>query len=162
MRTWIVCLLFPALMGSLLAQSKNTQGESGPSASPSAPETRSAIEQVLRAQQEAWNRHDLDAFMSGYWNSKDLTFFSGAQRTSGWQGALDRYRKNYQNDGKEMGRLEFRDLQIESLADNGAFARGAWHLAMSDGQTPHGLFTLVFRKFPDGWKIVHDHTSAAE
>src|SRR5258705_8640915 len=113
MRNWIVCLLFPALMGSLLAQSKNTEAESGPSASPSAPETRSAIEQVLRTQQEAWNRHDRDAFMAGYWNSKDLTFFSGAQRTSGWQGALDRYRKNYQNDGKEIGRLEFRDLQIE-------------------------------------------------
>jgi ketosteroid isomerase-like protein len=162
MRTWIVCLLFPALVGSLLAQSKSAEGESGPSASPSAPETRSAIEQVLRAQQEAWNRHDLDAFMSGYWNSKHLTFFSGAQRTSGWQGALDRYHKNYQSDGKEMGRLEFRDLQIESLSESVALVRGAWHLTMSDGKTPHGLFTLVFRKFRDGWKIVYDHTSAAE
>jgi hypothetical protein len=26
----------------------------------------SAVEQVLRQQQEAWNRHDLEAFMSGY------------------------------------------------------------------------------------------------
>jgi beta-aspartyl-peptidase (threonine type) len=121
---------------------------------------KAAVEQVLRSQQDAWNRRDLEAFMAGYWNSPNLTFFSGAQRTSGWQGALDRYRKNYQEQGKEMGKLEFSDLQIEPLSDGAAFVRGAWHLTMSDGKTPHGLFTLIFRKFPDGWKIVHDHTAA--
>jgi beta-aspartyl-peptidase (threonine type) len=123
---------------------------------------KSAVEQVLRIQQEAWNRHDLEGFMTGYWNSPELTFFSGAHETSGWQGALDRYRKVYQSEGKEMGKLEFSDLRIEALGTDAAFVRGAWHLTMSDGKTPHGLFTLVFRKFSDGWKIVHDHTSAAE
>jgi ketosteroid isomerase-like protein len=48
------------------------------------------------------------------------------------------------------------------LGQESAFVRGAWKLTMSDGKTPHGLFTLIFRKFPDGWKIIHDHTSAAE
>jgi beta-aspartyl-peptidase (threonine type) len=124
--------------------------------------TTSAVEQVLRMQQDAWNRHDLEGFMTGYWKSPDLTFFSGAHETSGWQGALDRYRKVYQGEGKEMGKLEFSDLRIEPLGTEAAFVRGAWHLTMSDGKTPHGLFTLVFRKFSDGWKIVHDHTSAAE
>lgn len=124
--------------------------------------TKSAVEQVLRMQQDAWNRRDLEGFMTGYWKSPELTFFSGAHETSGWQGALDRYRKVYQGEGKEMGKLEFSDLRIEALGDDAAFVRGAWHLTMSDGKTPHGLFTLVFRKFPDGWKIVHDHTSAAE
>jgi beta-aspartyl-peptidase (threonine type) len=121
-----------------------------------------AVRRILEDQQQAWNRHDLEGFMSGYWNSPDLTFFSGGQQTAGWQGALDRYRKNYQQAGKEMGRLEFSDLKIEALGNDAAFVRGAWHVTMSDGKTPHGLFTLIFRKFPDGWKIVHDHTSAAE
>lgn len=124
--------------------------------------TKSAVEQVLRMQQDAWNRHDLEGFMTGYWKSPELTFFSGAHETSGWQGALDRYRKVYQGEGKEMGKLEFSDLRIEPLGNEAAFVRGAWHLTISDGKTPHGLFTLVFRKFSDGWKIVHDHTSAAE
>jgi ketosteroid isomerase-like protein len=119
-----------------------------------------SVEQVLRTQQEAWNRHDLEAFMTGYWNSPELTFFSGAHETSGWQGALERYQKAYQSEGKEMGKLEFSGLRIEPLGPDAAFVRGAWHLTMSDGKTPHGLFTLVLRKFPDGWKIVHDHTSA--
>lgn len=125
-------------------------------------ESVEAVRQILEAQQAAWNRHDLAGFMAGYWNSPDLTFFSGALRTAGWQAALDRYKKNYQDAGKEMGKLEFRDLQIESLGDDAAFARGSYNLTMSDGKTPHGLFTLIFRKFPDGWKIVHDHTAAAE
>ncbi|HEV2401768.1 MAG TPA: AtzH-like domain-containing protein [Candidatus Sulfotelmatobacter sp.] len=127
-----------------------------------ASDAAAAVEHVLRAQQEAWNRHDLDAFMSGYWNSPDLTFFSGAKESKGWQATMDRYRATYQSAGKEMGHLEFSELRIEPLGPDAAFVRGVWQLTMSDGKTPHGRFTLVFRKFPDGWKIIHDHTSAAE
>lgn len=123
-------------------------------------DTRNAIEQVLGRQQEAWNRHDLEGFMAGYWNSPELTFFSGAKITSGWDATLERYRRTYQSEGREMGKLEFSDLRIEPLGAEAAFVRGVWHLTLSDGKTPHGLFTLVFRKFPEGWKIVHDHTSA--
>jgi len=120
-----------------------------------------AIEQVLHMQQDAWNRHDLDAFMSGYWDSPDLTFFSDAKPTSGWQATLERYRATYASTGHEMGKLDFSELRIEMLGPQAAFVRGAWHLTMSDGRTPHGRFTLIFRQFPGGWKIIHDHTSAA-
>ncbi len=124
--------------------------------------SEAAIEVVLRTQQDAWNRHDLGAFMTGYWNSPELTFFSGATERNGWQATLDRYRAAYASPGHEMGKLEFSGLRIEMLGTNAAFVRGSWHLTMSDGNTPHGLFTLVFRKFPEGWRIVHDHTSSAE
>ena len=125
-------------------------------------DARTAVEAVLRTQQDAWNRHDLESFMAGYWNSPALTFFSGAKAKEGWQATIDRYRATYASPGHEMGKLEFSGLRIEMLGVDAAFVRGAWLLTMSDGKTPHGLFTLVFRKFPDGWKIVHDHTSAAE
>src|SRR5580700_10346895 len=121
-----------------------------------------AVEQVLHVQQDAWNRHDLDAFMSGYWHSPELTFFSGAKESHGWQAAMDRYKATYDSPGHEMGKLDFSDLRVEMLGPKSAFVRGAWRLTMSDGKTPHGIFTLVFRKFPDGWKIIHDHTSLAE
>jgi len=125
-------------------------------------DAQSQVEHVLRVQQDAWNRHDLLAFMAGYWNSPELTFFSGATERRGWQATLDRYRASYDSPGHEMGRLEFSALRVEMLGPDAAFVRGAWQLTLSDRKTPHGLFTLVFRRFPEGWKIVHDHTSAAE
>ncbi|MGA7294084.1 MAG: DUF4440 domain-containing protein [Terriglobales bacterium] len=118
-----------------------------------------AIRKVIEDQQAAWNRHDLEGFMAGYWNSPELTFFSGAHESKGWRAALDRYQKTYQSAGHEMGKLKFANLRIEMLGPESAFVRGEFHLTMSDGKTPHGLFTLIFRKFPDGWKIIHDHSA---
>ena len=123
---------------------------------------KSAIENVLLTQQDAWNHHDLDAFMAGYWNSPDLTFFSGAKESKGWQATLERYRATYASPGHEMGKLDFSDLRVEVLGSDAAFVTGQWQLTMSDGKAPHGRFTLIFRKFPDGWKVIHDHTSAAD
>jgi len=133
-----------------------------PAAGSAPKDGKAAIEDVLQMQGAAWNRHDLEGFMAGYWNSSELTFFSGAKRQDGWQATLDRYRAAYASPGHEMGKLEFSGLRIEMLGADAAFVRGTWQLTMSDGKTPHGLFTLVFRRFSDGWKIVHDHTSAAE
>ena len=127
-------------------------------ASPAADSTEQ-IREVILKQQDAWNRGDLEGFMTGYWNSPELTFFSGARESKGWQAALDRYRKSYQGTGHEMGKLEFANLRIEMLGPEAAFVRGEFHLAMPDGKKPHGLFTLIFRKFPEGWKIVHDQSA---
>jgi ketosteroid isomerase-like protein len=121
-----------------------------------------AIEKVLHKQQEAWNKHDLEGFMAGYWNSPGLTFFSGAKEYDGWHAAMDRYLAKYGSPGHEMGKLEFSGLRVEVVGQEAAFVRGTWKLTMADGKKPGGLFTLVFRKFPEGWKIVHDHTSAGE
>ena len=126
------------------------------------PTTETAVRAVLDAQQVAWNRGDLDEFMAGYWKDDRLTFFSGDTITHGWQKVFDRYTKRYRSDGNEMGQLTFSDIQIEPLGDNAAFARGKWTLKMKDGKTPNGLFTLFFRRFDNGWRIVHDHTSVAE
>jgi len=118
------------------------------------------IRAVLDRQVEAWNRRDLENFMAGYLNSQDLTFFSGGSNVSGWQTTLDRYRNRYQSEGKEMGRLEFTDTQIEMLGPASAFVRGHWRLKMSSSE-PGGLFTLIFRKLHGEWKIIHDHTSSS-
>jgi uncharacterized protein (TIGR02246 family) len=126
---------------------------------PTSANATTAITSILHAQQDAWNRHDLEAFMSGYWNSPDLTFFSGGHENRGWQQALDHYRATYTSLGHDMGKLEFANLRVELLGPDAAFVRGEYHLTMPDGKTPHGLFTLIFRKFPDGWKIIHDHSS---
>ena len=120
-----------------------------------------AIRQVLENQVAAWNRHDLESFMQGYWKSPELTFVAGAKVTRGWQPTLERYRNVYQAEGREMGKLEFSDLNVQTLGTDAALARGQFQLTMSDGKQPHGVFTLVLRKFSQGWQIIHDHTCAA-
>ena len=124
------------------------------------PQTMRAIRSVLDKQVEAWNRKDLIGFMRGYWNSPGLTFYSGGTKTFGWQATLDRYRKRYQSEGREMGTLDFSELQIEMLGPKSAFVRGTWHLRKTTGEVG-GLFTLILRHFPAGWKIVHDHTHSS-
>jgi uncharacterized protein (TIGR02246 family) len=134
---------------------------------PTGLEPEAEVRALLERQQNAWNRHDLEGFMAGYWKSEELTFFSGGSVTCGWQPTLDRYRQRYQSEGSEMGKLEFRNLRIEMLGSDAAFVRGKYHLTLSKGETtsgktPHGIFTLIVRRLPEGWRVVHDHTSAVE
>jgi len=128
---------------------------------PAAPDTR-PVRAVLDTQLAAWNRGDLEAFMETYWKSPDLVFQSNASTTRGWQATLERYRKRYQSEGKEMGQLRFEEVEIEPLAPGIAFARGAFRLAFRDGKTAQGRFTLVLRQKPEGWRIVYDHSSSGE
>ena len=118
-----------------------------------------AIRGVLDAQVAAWNRGDLEAFMAGYWASPELSFFSGGERTQGWDATLERYRKRYRSEGQEMGRLTFSELKVDVLGADSALVRGRFQLVRSKDK-PGGLFTLLFRRLPEGWRIVHDHTSS--
>jgi beta-aspartyl-peptidase (threonine type) len=118
-----------------------------------------SIREILDSQVASWNKGDLKEFMVGYWKSEKLTFFSGDKIEHGWQATYDRYQKRYQAEEREMGKLSFSDLDIEMLSPDTAWVRGRWKLITSK-ESPGGLFTLIIKKFPEGWRIVHDHTSA--
>jgi ketosteroid isomerase-like protein len=121
-----------------------------------------AVRAVLSRQAEDWNKGDLDRFLTGYWNSPKVVFLSGGQRFDGFEAMRDRYRRRYKAEGQAMGQLVFSELDVEPLGPEAVLARGRWRLTMPDGTKPGGLFTVILRKLPDGWKIVHDHTSAEE
>jgi len=114
------------------------------------------IRKVMDDQAAAWNRGDIEAFMQGYWNSQKLVFV-GSEVTRGWQPTLDRYKRTY-GTREKMGTLTFSDLEITVLSKDAAVVLGSWSLARPT-DNPHGKFTLVFRKFKEGWRIVMDHTS---
>ena len=118
---------------------------------------RKAITAVLNAQQLAWNRGDVDAFLVGYWHSNGLTFSGSGGVSRGWDGVLARYKKNYP-DRVAMGELDFSDLEFRFLGPDAALVLGRWHLKREN--EVGGVFSLVWQRFPDGWKIIHDHTSA--
>src|SRR5690349_3521219 len=84
---------------------------------------KDVVAKLLANQVSAWNQKDLAGYMSGYWKSPELTFFSGATVTKGWQQTFDRYKERYQAAGKEMGTLAFEDLAVEVLSPRVAVAR---------------------------------------
>jgi beta-aspartyl-peptidase (threonine type) len=122
---------------------------------------REAVIKVLTDQEAAWNRGDLRGFMQGYWNSPELSFYSGRDKRKGWKETYERYQKRYQGEGREMGKLSFSELSAEPMAETRMLVRGRWKVEMK-AETLDGLFTLIVEKKPEGWRIIHDHTSAGE
>jgi ketosteroid isomerase-like protein len=119
-----------------------------------------AIKSVAHAQEAAWNRGDLEGFMSkGYVRSEQLTFFSGGSVTHGYDDMLARYKKSYQSEGKEMVKLSFTNLEVLPFDMQHAALRGHWQLHFEKQKDVGGLFTLLFVRTSDGWRIIHDHTS---
>ena len=119
---------------------------------------RAAIRAVLKAQQAAWNRGDVEAFLVGYWQSPELTFSGSNGVSRGWDGVRARYKKNYP-DSATMGELDFSDLEFRFLGPSAALVLGKWHLKRETAGDIGGVFTLIWQKFPEGWTIIHDHTS---
>lgn len=119
----------------------------------------SQIQKLLDDQITAWNRGDIDGFMAGYWESEDLTFSSGGDVTRGFKATSERYHKRY--DSKEkMGKTTFSNIEVNVLTDDAAKVLGNWKLERKD-ETLGGNFTLLLQRFPEGWKIIHDHTTAS-
>jgi ketosteroid isomerase-like protein len=125
-----------------------------------AAQDQSEIRKILDAQQSAWNQGDVDTFLEGYWHSPDLTFSGSAGIARGFDGVLARYKKNYP-DRAAMGQLDFSGLEFRFLGKDAALVLGHWHLGRAQGDIG-GVFSLVWQRFPEGWRIIHDHTSAVE
>ncbi len=117
-----------------------------------------AIKAVLDAQAAAWNKGDLDGFMAGYRRDKDLFYVSGAKAVRGWDALRDHYKAAYQEPGKEMGTLTFSDVEVEVFTPKAAHAHGRWKVT-TKAKESGGWFTLVFREYPEGWRVTYDHTS---
>ncbi|WP_020470392.1 YybH family protein [Zavarzinella formosa] len=156
MRSIVAVMMFSLTVASV------SQAEEPKREAPAMMPGEKAVRAVLDEQVAAWNNGDIDGFMKGYWKSEKLTFISGGSITQGWEPTRERYVKRYAADGKDkMGKLLFDELHVELLGADAAMVRGVFKLTRS-GQTDVGRFTLLFRKFADGWRVVHDHTSVAE
>jgi ketosteroid isomerase-like protein len=120
---------------------------------------RAEVTGVLQRQRDAWNRGDLDGYMAGYAKTSGLVFTSGAQIRRGFEVTRDRYRKRYGGDRAGMGQLEFEILDVQPTGADGAVVLGRWRLR----DTPNagsGVFSVVLERRPEGWRIIHDHTSS--
>jgi ketosteroid isomerase-like protein len=124
------------------------------------PADRDAVKAVLDAQMTAWNKGDIDGFMAGYAKTDWLVFTSGAKVRRGWQETYDTFKTKYAKDASAMGRLVFEILSIDPVGADGAVVLGNWTLtnSPSDGS---GVFSVILERRPEGWRVIHDHTSAS-
>ena len=151
-KRWLLLVTFAGCVLVLLTSLRMLAGQASLDAD------RQAITKVLNDQQKAWNRGDVDAFLKGYWHSPELTFSGSAGVERGWDGVLARYKKTYP-DRAAMGQLDFSQLEFRFLRPDAALVLGHWHLSREKGDIG-GVFSLVWQRFPEGWRIIHDHTSA--
>jgi ketosteroid isomerase-like protein len=120
------------------------------------------VHRLLQTQSDAWNRGDLDQFLTGYLRSDQTSFVSGGTEVRGYEALHDRYQKKYGNSRQTMGKLSFSDLKVQELGRNNALCIGHWLLERTDKTTIGGIFSLVFARTKSGWKIMHDHTSVVD
>ncbi len=126
----------------------------------SKPSISSEIESALRTQCDAWNRGDLTKFMTFYLNSPDTSYTAGGKPPVwGYKALEQRYRNHYGTKRDTMGKLKFSDVKTIDLGDRSALSLGRWHLERSKAPVLDGVYSLVWKRTPTGWKIVHDHTS---
>jgi ketosteroid isomerase-like protein len=116
------------------------------------------IRTLLSEQAANWNRGDIDAFMTSYWKSDETLFVGATGIARGWQAVLARYHRAYP-DRKAMGHVTFSNMEVDLRCSDTALVLGNYHLDRENDH-PEGVFTLDLRKFPEGWRIVVDHTTA--
>lgn len=115
------------------------------------------IIKVMKLQETAWNKGDIESYMSGYWKSDSLKFIRSKGIQYGWEKTLSNYKKSYP-DKEAMGILSLEVISLEVLNDETAFMLGSWKLKREIGDLS-GYFTLLWRKINGEWKVVIDHSS---
>jgi hypothetical protein len=116
-------------------------------------DTKKAIESVLDQQAAAWNRGDINGFMSGYWNSPDLIYVGNTKVTRGWQTLLDRYEELSKTSGGQIGTLELQETQITVLSKDSALVWG--HVSSFAARSrPEGTLHPCAAQIPSG--VAHD------
>jgi len=113
-----------------------------------------AIKEVMAAQETAWNNHDLEGFMKGYWNNKHLKFYGSNGLTKGWENTLKNYTKSYPTKA-ESGKLQFVVNDISKIEKDNYWVMGEYHLKRDIGDA-NGVFMIIFKKIDGEWKIIAD------
>lgn len=139
------------------------RGSARPTTDPSPASDSRALTRVITAQLERsaldWNQGNLDGFLSDYAPESTTTFIDGRRARKG----IDFIRQNYAP--RFSGRvrrdsLHFEEVEVRGLSPELALVTARFILQRGSEVTASGPFTLVMERRPDGWKILHDHSSS--
>lgn len=121
-------------------------------------DAKTEIAALLKQQDAAWNRGDLDGFVAPYDSTNELVFIGSTGAIRSREALKEKYEKKYKIGGADFGKLTFSDLQVEELSKGFARAWGKWEVDQH-GTKASGWFTLILRKSKGAWHIIHDHSS---
>jgi uncharacterized protein (TIGR02246 family) len=115
-------------------------------------------QQFLRAAR-AWNSGDLDAFMSDYAPGSRSTYMAGGHLVEGFDQIRSRYAPAFAP-GARRDSLRFEEFKIRPIADDFALVTARYILYSNGRTSASGAFTVLLEHLPEGWKILHDHSSS--
>ncbi|GER60435.1 hypothetical protein ULMA_25430 [Patiriisocius marinus] len=115
---------------------------------------KAAILKVMKDQEIAWSKNDLEGFMQGYIKSDSLKFYGKSGLTKGWQQTLDNYKKGYPTK-EHSGTLTFNVNDISPIESGSYWVMGEYFLSRKVGDA-NGVFMIIFKKIDGEWKIVAD------
>jgi ketosteroid isomerase-like protein len=120
--------------------------------------TREMVTQLERSAHD-WNRGDLEGFLSDYAAESTTTFIDGRRARHG----IDFIRSNYAPrfaPGARRDSLHFEEVEVRPLSPTLALVTARFILQRAGSTTASGPFTLLMERRPQGWKILHDHSSS--
>lgn len=117
-----------------------------------------AIVDVLQTSAQAWNRGDLDGFLLPYLNSPQTTYIA-RDVIRGVPAIRESYATSWFRGGAPAGRLAYDRIEVRPLGRDYALALGHWTVTRASQPPLAGIFSLTFMRTPQGWRIIHDHSS---
>ena len=121
-----------------------------------------SINDLLLKMVDRWNAHDVDGYLSAYWNSPELLVIIQEEQYQGWQSLKAAYKSGYQ-DPNTMGFSHPSRIQIKLIKQDLAAAVTWWTVSYPTSKVQVvGNTTMTCQKFVDGWKVVMEHSSIAE
>ena len=134
--TLLICLVFNSCSTSSIEKDKKT------------------ILSIMKSQEKAWSKNNIEAFMEGYWKSDSLKFFGSSGLKYGWQSTLNGYKKRYPTKD-HTGTLRFKINDISQINSASYFVMGEYHLVRNIGNVD-GVFMIIFKKINGEWNIIAD------
>ncbi len=149
-----------SLVVALTALAACARGGAVETAPPPSAQTERDIRTLLVRSADAWNDGDLDGFLLPYLHSDEVSYVGSRGPVRGYERLRQNYASSYWRNGDPDRKLGFRDIEVTPLGASYALAVG-WYVLSNRGdgrETDRGIFSLVLRRTPDGWRILHDHS----
>jgi uncharacterized protein (TIGR02246 family) len=158
----ILALLFclPMLATTIAADSMPDLDSINEQKVAGAPQSEREIYEEMNKLVDAWNRHDLDGYLEGFWHSDSLVVVVEGETVRGWDLLSRAYHEGYPNTS-EMGTVTLDRAQVQMLAPDLGFIL-LWDTVVFAKKKEFGTSTVIMKKLPEGWKVAVQHSSFVE